>query len=72
MLSMPQINQMLRQNFQVQLQQLSTVPDDLARGYKDWVHGLIAQVSQKMQMENNPQAAMGADVGNTESATEQG
>lgn len=59
MLSMMEINQMLKDNFQQQLQEVKNLPEDLAIGYKNWVRGLVKTASQQIQAEANPAAAAG-------------
>ena len=49
MLSIAEINIMLKENFTRQLQDTSNLPEDIANGYKNWVHGLINAAIQKMQ-----------------------
>ena len=51
MLTMSEINQRLKDNFQGQLQDIRDLPEDLGRGYKDWVRGLVVQASQKIQQD---------------------
>lgn len=51
MLTMAEINQRLKDNFQNQLQDIRDLPEDLGRGYKEWVRGLIVQASQKIQQD---------------------
>jgi len=48
MLSMIEVNQMLKENFQRQLQDVKDLPEDLARGYKAWVRGLVRAASQQI------------------------
>lgn len=59
MISMNDINAMLLQNFQRQLQEVNSLPETLARGYKDWVRGLIKQAAQIVQGEQQVQPAQG-------------
>lgn len=54
MLSMQQINQSLKDNFQRQLQDIKELPEDLARGYKSWVRGLIKQAAQQLSEASAP------------------
>ena len=54
MLSMMEINQMLKENFQRQLQEVKSLPEDLAIGYKNWVRGLVKTASQQISTEANP------------------
>jgi len=51
MLTMQEINSMIKDNFQNQLQDIKSLPEDLARGYKIWVRGLVKAAAQKMQQE---------------------
>lgn len=60
MLSMMEINQMLKDNFQQQLQEVKNLPEDLAIGYKNWVRGLVKTASQQIQAEANPVAGQNA------------
>ena len=59
MLSMMEINQMLKDNFQQQLQEVKNLPEDLAIGYKNWVRGLVKAASQQIQAEANPISEQG-------------
>ena len=54
MLSMMEINQMLKENFQRQLQEVKSLPEDLAIGYKNWVRGLVKTATQQISAEANP------------------
>ena len=54
MLSMMEINQMLKENFQRQLQEVKSLPEDLAIGYKNWVRGLVKTAAQQISTEANP------------------
>lgn len=54
MLSMTEINMMLKENFERQLQEVKDLPEDLARGYKNWVQGLVQAAAQEMSAENAP------------------
>ena len=54
MLSMMEINQMLKENFQQQLQEVKSLPEDIAIGYKNWVRGLVKTASQQISAEANP------------------
>lgn len=54
MLSMTEINMMLKENFERQLQEVKDLPEDLARGYKNWVQGLVQAAAQEMSTENAP------------------
>lgn len=49
MLTMAEINRRLKENFQNQLQDIRNLPEDLGRGYREWVQGVIVQASQKIQ-----------------------
>lgn len=51
MLTMSEINMRLKENFQRQLQDMSDLPEDLGKGYKEWVRGLVVQASKKIQEE---------------------
>lgn len=51
MLTMAEVNQRLKQNFQNQLQDIRDLPEDMGRNYKRWVQGLIVQASQKIQQD---------------------
>jgi hypothetical protein len=66
MLTMADINQRLKQNFQNQLQDISELPEDLGRNYKRWVQGLIVQASQKMQHDAASQAQPGEEAAGQE------
>ena len=55
MLSMQEINQMLKENFQRQLQEITDLPEDLAIGYKNWVRGLVKTAAQQLSNEAAPQ-----------------
>ncbi len=59
MLSMMEINQMLKNNFQQQLQEIKNLPEDLAVGYKNWARGLVKAASQQIQAEANPVSEQG-------------
>ena len=54
MLSMMEINQMLKENFQRQLQEVKSLPEDIAIGYKNWVRGLVKTATQQISAEANP------------------
>ena len=54
MLTMAEVNARLKENFQAQLQDVRDLPEDLARGYKAWIRGLVAQASQKIKAEAAP------------------
>ena len=45
---------MLKENFQRQLQEVKSLPEDLAIGYKNWVRGLVKTAAQQMSAEANP------------------
>lgn len=66
MLTMSEINLRLKENFQNQLQDIQDLPEDLGRGYKAWVRGLIVQASKKIQQESAPQQQMQAEGGQEE------
>lgn len=66
MLTMAEINQRLRQNFQNQLQDVRDLPEDLGRSYKRWVQGLIVQASQKIQQDAAAQEQGGEQTGSGE------
>ena len=51
---MMEINQMLKENFQRQLQEVKSLPEDLAIGYKNWVRGLVKTAAQQLSTEANP------------------
>lgn len=51
MISMPEINQLLKENFQQQLSTIKDLPEDLAKGYKVWVQSLVKAAGQKMQQD---------------------
>lgn len=55
MLTMMDINAQLKENMQNQLQEVKELPEDLAIGYKNWVHGLVKQAAQQIQTESQPQ-----------------
>ena len=60
MISINDVNALLKENFQKQLQEIKSLPENIARGYKDWVRGLVKQASLRMQQEMTdmpPQAA---------------
>lgn len=57
MLSMMQINQSLKENFERQLQDITDLPEDLARGYKAWVQGVVMQAAQQIQANVQQQQA---------------
>lgn len=61
MLSMMEINQMLKNNFQAQLQEIKDLPEDLALGYKNWVRGLVKTASQQIHAEANPAPEQSAE-----------
>ena len=54
MLSMNEINLMLKENMQRQLQEVKELPEDLARGYKNWVRGLVKTAAQQISAEAAP------------------
>lgn len=54
MLSMTEVNQMLKENFTRQLQEVKSLPEDLAMSYKNWVRGLVKTASQQIVAEANP------------------
>lgn len=54
MLSMLDINQLLKDNFQKQLQGKEDLIESVAKGYKAWVQGLMSLASQKMSQEASP------------------
>lgn len=62
MLSMQDINASLKENFQRQLQEITSLPEDLALGYKNWVQGLVKQAAQVIQAEANPAPQDTADM----------
>lgn len=65
MLTMQNINSILKENFQSQLKETNAkLPEDLASGYKNWVQALIAAA---MQQENTKGAGNAQDA-TTESA----
>ena len=51
MISINDVNALLKENFQKQLQEIKSLPENIARGYKDWVRGLVKQASLRMQQE---------------------
>lgn len=51
MISINDVNALLKENFQKQLQEIKSLPENIARGYKDWVRGLVKQASLQMQQE---------------------
>lgn len=51
MLSMLDINRLLKDNFQKQLQGKEDLIESVAKGYKAWVQGLMTLASQKMSQE---------------------
>lgn len=55
MLSMNEVNQMLKDNFQRQLSEIKQLPEDLARGYKKWIRTIVNQASQKLVSESMSQ-----------------
>ncbi len=54
MLSMVEVNQMLKDNFQRQLQEVKELPEDMARSYKAWVQGLVKTASERMMTAQMP------------------
>lgn len=61
MLSMMEINSILKENMQQQLQEVKELPEDLARGYKVWVRSLVKAASQQIQTEANPVPEEGSE-----------
>lgn len=57
MLSMTEINSMLKENMQRQLREVKKLPEDLAIGYKQWVRGLVKTAAQQIVAEANPAPA---------------
>jgi hypothetical protein len=57
MLSKASVNQMLKENFERQLKEPGSLPEDLATGYKNWVRGLVKAASQQIQAESQPMPA---------------
>ena len=45
---------LLKENFQQQLQEVKSLPEDIAIGYKNWVRGLVKTASQQISAEANP------------------
>lgn len=68
MLTMAEINQRLKQNFQNQLQDVRDLPEDMGRNYKRWVQGLIVQASQKIQQDAAAQAQGAEQQGGVQEA----
>lgn len=54
MLSMVEINTVLKENMQRQLKDVKKLPEDLARGYKQWVRGLVKVAAQQIAAEASP------------------
>lgn len=63
MIKMTEINAMLKQNMTEQLQDIKELPEDLARGYKTWVQGLVKQASQQMTQPSMPEGDEAQDKG---------
>ena len=57
MLSMTEINMVLKNNMQRQLREVKKLPEDLAIGYKQWVRGLVKTAAQQIAAEANPAPA---------------
>lgn len=55
MITMTEINSLLKENFTKQLQDIKSLPENLANGYKTWVQGLVKAAEQDLQMENTEQ-----------------
>jgi len=55
MITMTEINSLLKENFTKQLQDIKSLPENLANGYKTWVQGLVQAAEQDLQMESSEQ-----------------
>lgn len=63
MLDVSEINTALKENFQRQLQDVRDLPEDLARGYRAWVQGLVKAAAAKMAAEAGPAQAQAQGQG---------
>lgn len=48
MLSMNDINAVLKENFAAQLKEIKSLPVDLAQGYKRWIQALVQNATQQL------------------------
>lgn len=55
MTSMIEVNSALKENFQRQLADIKSLPEDLALGYKNWVRGVVKRATEQVQAEAEPQ-----------------
>lgn len=53
MISMQDINAALKENFQLQLSEVTDLPTDLATGYRQWVQGLVQTAGQQLSAEQH-------------------
>ena len=53
-ISMTEINMLLKENFARQLQTIKNLPEDLAKGYKNWIRGLVKEATKRVQAEAQP------------------
>lgn len=51
MLTMQEINGLLKENFERQLASGTKLPEDLAAGFKAWVRGVVQAASQQLKAE---------------------
>lgn len=53
---MIEINQMLKENFQQQLNSGVSLPEDLASNYKQWIQSLMRVATQRLNQQQAPAA----------------
>ena len=63
MITMEEVNQALRETWTQELKKEESLPKQLAKGYKTWVQSMIKGAVERLQGEENPAAAQGADAG---------